>query len=424
MDQSPIDPRLWKYMFHGLAGLTIARVALSLYMQRRDALGVVDKEFDSLKKSAKANNHSEVVDALNQILDKINEDARAKKGCAKLAVYNKTSLLVSLLKYKEDNLDVVELVLKLILRVFAPDAEGRQRFHQSNGYRAVMSVLSEAHKIGNRTIMQDAATTLHALTSIDDGDVVLAADVPEGAEGTYALAQLPSMPKMLRLLDPNSPIIFLNAISGIFANVCGLSAGSKAVAKGTNDKSGAFYFLRLLDHGNQGVLEHSAAALRYLIRAGETHAEISEPDNVKKIAGILDVNKDPKITNIVLTIILLMASSPHRSSFFKNLERTDALPAIFTVWCRAVEKTLRDRAELLVHVLERIPECSHTIRRLIEVNRSNILERKAKDEEARRKQMQQMKQQQMMQQMMMQQMAGGGGGDMDSMMAMMGGGEE
>jgi hypothetical protein len=179
--------------------------------------------------------------------------------------------------------------------------------------------------------------------------------------------------------------------------------------------------LALLDHGNQGVIEHCAAALRYLVRSNEAHAEISEPDNVRKIACILDVNRDPKITNIVLTIILLMTSSPHRSSFFKNLERTDALATLFTCWCRATEKTIRDRAELLVHVLERTPECSHTIRRLLDSNRSNILERKAKDDEQRKKQMQQMKQQQMMQQMMMQQMMGGGGG-MD-MAAMMGGDE-
>jgi hypothetical protein len=415
---SPIDPRLWKYMFHGLAGLTIARVAFSLYAQRRDALGVLNEDFANLKKNA--GNNAEVLASLQNILNKVLDDAKAKKGCTKLAVYGKTSQLVGLLKYKEDNLDVVELLLKLVLRVYAPDAEGRKRFHQSNGYRAVMSVLSEAHKAGNRNIMQDAASTLHALTVVDDGDVVLAADVPAGAEGTYALAQLPSLTKMLRLLDPNSTIMFLNSISGIFANVCGLSVGAKAVAKGTNGQSGVSFFLRLLDHGNQGVLEHSAAAIRYLIRSNESHAEISEADNVRKIASILDVNKDPKITNIVLTIILLMTSSPQRSTFFKHLERTDALPALFTCWCRAVEKTIRDRAELLVHVLERLPECSHTIRRLMETNRSNILERKAKDEEARRKQMQQMKQQQMMQQMMMQQMMGGGDGGMD-MAAMMGG---
>lgn len=421
--ESPIDPRIWKYMFHGLAALTIARVTVSLYAQRRDALGVLNADFATLKRSA--DNRPELLAAIQNILNKVNDDARAKKGCAKLAVYGKTAQLVALLKYKEDTVDVVELVLKLVLRVYAAEAEGRRRFNQAGGYRAVMSVLSEAHKVGNRNLMQDAASTLHALTVVEDGDVVLASDVPAGAEGTYALSQLPSLSKMLRLLDPNSPIMFLNSVTGIFANVCGLSAGAKAVASGTNDKTGAFYFLRLLDHGNQGVLEHSASALRYLVRADQAHAEISELENVQKLAGIFDVNKDPRITNNILSIILLMTSSPSRTAFFKALERTDALTSLFTVWCRATEKGIRDRAELLVHVLERLPECSHSIRRLMEANRSNILERKAKDEEQRRKQMQQAKQQQMMQQMMMQQMMGGGGGPGEGMdMAAMMGGEE
>lgn len=416
--ESPIDQRIWKWMFHGAAAFFTVRVALSLWNERRSNLSVLNEPLKELQACKTAD---EQIPVLQRIFTEIQEEARQKKGNARLAAYAHAGKFMKLLKLLPDgsNAATVELAIKVVVRVFGGDAEGRQRLHAAGGYRLLMSVLSESHRQGHRRLMEAAASALHSVTEVDDAELVLPNDVPEGAEGAYSLTKFPSTVKMLRILDPSAPIVFLNALTGIFANLTALRSGAVAIGKGTDGVKGIDYFLRLLEHGNQGVVEHCASTIRFLVRAEIGQAELCTESSVARLASVFDVNRDPKITNALLTVILVMIDGEHRQKFLDLVEhQSDILPTLFHVWCRGTEKMLRDRAEFLIHLLDRT-ECTVTIRRLMEQNRTNILERRNKDEEAKRKQMQQMKQQQMMQQLMMQQM--GGGGDMDAMAAMMGG---
>jgi rRNA-processing protein FCF1 len=412
--ESPIDQRIWKWMFHGTAAFFTLRVALSLYNQRRESLSTLSDVFKELKQCKTAD---EQIPVLQAIYQELQEEARQRKGNARLSAYAHASALVKLLKLTADgsNAATVEVAIKVIVRVFGGDADGRTKLHEVNGFRMLMSVLSESHRLGLRRLMEASAAALCAVTEVDDNELHLPTDVPAGTEGAYSLTKFPSTVKMLRILDPNGPIVFLNALTGIFSNLAALRSGANAIGPGTDGVPGVEYFLRLLEHGNQGIVEHAAVTIRYLTRAGFGQDVVCSENNVARIASVFDVNRDPKITSAVLTIILIMIDGDHRKEFLQLVEKTDILSTLFQVWCRAQEKMVRDRAEFLIHLLDRT-EVTVTIRRLLEANRTNIMERKQKDEEARRKQMQQMKQQQMMQQMMMQEMGMGGGGGMDMMM--------
>lgn len=402
-------------MFHGTAAFLTLRVALSLLNQRRQSLATLNDAFKELKQCKTADEQIPVLQAMYQ---ELNDEARQRKGNARLSAHANAASLVKLLKLSPDasNAGMIEVAIKVVVRVFGGDAEGRKRLHQVNGFRMLMSVLSESHRLGLRRLMEASAAALCAVTEVDDNELHLPTDVPPGAEGAYSLTKFPSTAKMLRILDPNGPIVFLNALTGIFANLTALRSGANAIGPGTDGVSGVEYFLRLLEHGNQGIVEHSAMTIRYLTRAGFGQEEVCTESSVARLASVFDANRDPKIISAILTIILIMIDGDHRKKFLDLVEhKSDILPTLFQVWCRAQDKMVRDRAEFLIHLLDRT-ECTVAIRRLLEVNRTNIMERKQKDEEARRKQMQQMKQQQMMQQMMMQEMGMGGGMDMAAMM--------
>lgn len=413
--ESPIDQRIWKYLFHGTAAFFTAGIAISLYNERRKSLGALNETFARLAKSKTADEQASV---LQEIQTALVEDAQKKKGAARLSVQENVATLMRTLKLATDgsNSAAVETAIRIVVRVFGSDVTGRARLHKAGGYRLLMSVLSESHRQGNRRVMEAAAQALLAATEVDDAELVLAHDVPPGAEGAHSLTKFASTVKMLRILDPNAPIVFLNALTGIFANLTALRSGAVAIGAGTDGVAGVEYFLRLLEHGNQGIVEHAARTIRFLVRAGVGQKELCTEAAVARLGSVFDVNRDPKITNAILTIVLIMIDGENRKAFLDLVEqKSDILPTLFQVWCRGTEKTLRDRAEFLVHLLDRT-DCTVTIRRLMEANRNQILERKNKDEEAKRKQMQQMKQQQMMQQMMMMQEMGGMGGMMDPSM--------
>mmetsp|Transcript_10071 Transcript_10071/g.11444 ORF Transcript_10071/g.11444 Transcript_10071/m.11444 type:complete len:416 (+) Transcript_10071:37-1284(+) len=405
--ESPIDQRIWKYLFHGTAAFFTAGIALSLWNERRKSLSSLNEPFSRLSKCKSGDEQAAI---LQDIQSALMEDAQKKKGAARMSVQQNAAALMRCLKLASDgsNSAAVELAIRIVVRVFGSDVSGRVRLHKAGGYRLLMSVLSESHRQGNRRVMEAAATALLAATEVDDSELVLAHDVPAGAEGACSLTKFPSTVKMLRILDPNAPIVFLNALTGIFANLTALRSGAVAIGAGTDGVSGMEYFLRLLGHGNQGIVEHAARTIRFLARAGVGQRELCTEEAVASLGSVFDVNRDPKITNAILTIVLIMIDGDNRKEFLHLVEhKSDILPTLFQVWCRGTEKTVRDRAEFLVHLLDRT-DCTVTIRRLMEGNRNQILERKSKDEEAKRKQMQQMKQQQMMQQMMMMQEMGGG----------------
>ncbi|KAG8343834.1 hypothetical protein ERJ75_001181100 [Trypanosoma vivax] len=418
--ESPINPNIWKFLFHGSVAALSFTSLFSLYHERYDILSTLDPDVKALRR-AKSNDESSA--ALEAIVAKMKEEAAQSKGITRLCALRHGSTILRFAALQKDgaNAEIVSLAIRAIIAVFGKDVHGRRKFYMLGGFRTLIATLSEAHRQGLQSLMEETAEALYELTRVDDSDVVLETDVPMGAEGAYTLARMPATVKMLRLLDSQSPIVFLNSLVGIFANVCTLRVGAQAIGREVEGRSGISYFLNLLSHENQGVVEHCLLAIRYLARAGMGHAELSEEKNVDLLSEKLRPTGDPRAANSILTIVLVMFDSKEARKFFGNLVKTDIICTMFEIWCRAHEKTLRDRAELLVQLLGRVPECTASVQRYLERFRAQINERRMKDDEARRKQLQQMRQNQMMQQMMMENMAMGGGMDLA---AMMGGGLE
>ena len=417
--QSPIDDRVFKWAFHGAVFLFSARMLVSLYQQKRAALGCMNEVLRRLRSSS----YDDKARALGEVLEALEADLRAKKGTAKLAILKSLRDVADTLKYDVDHPEDCESGIMTALKVLQKvclDAEGRAAFHQVGGYRKLMGLLAVTHKTGNVRIMEEAAVTLRELTAIDPGDVVLPADVPAGAEGLYSLAGAQSTPKMLRTLDPQSRIVFLSAVAGVFANVTALESGARAVGKGTDGFTGLFYFMRLLEHGNPTVVEYACRSLFHLIEFDPSqHKEVGTPESVQRIVQCMTSSRNPITLLALLSLVREMIRSKDRAPFFTNFCATDGPQQIFMMWVRDTEKSVRDRAEILVHMLSREPECASTFNKLMEHNRSAIQERRSKDHEAMRKQQQQQQQQKMYNQMMMQALASG---DLEGLGGM--GGEE
>ena len=408
-DQSPIDPRINRYVFNACALFFTGAVGYSLLKQRWAAQSFLDIPFKALKKceSAAAKN-----ECLKDVLRLVVEDARSKKGACKIAITRHIPTLISCIQRNPDGSisETAELALMLIQKAIAGDTNGCVNFNKAGGCRAVLSLLAQAHKDGHRAIMEDAAQTLKLLTNIDDMEVVLRSDVPAAAQPAYSLSQFPATIKMLRVLDPNAPIIFLYSITGVFCNIATLLEGARAINKGVEGHSGAWYFLRLLSHTNQGVVENSARTLSYIVRTGLAHEEISTRENLQLIAELVSLNMDPKTVNAALTIIVMMLDSPQSDTFFTNIiAHTSIVSSLISMFCHGSDRVVRSRAWTLAHLMQRQSQCTSAVTQALELNRQAIQMRMAQDEEQRRKEAQaHARQQEMFRQMMQQQMGGGG----------------
>lgn len=411
MQESPLDPRVNRYVFHACTLLLSGAIGYSLLKQRWAAQSYLDVPFRAIKKCQTPAAKNE---CLKDILRLVVEDTRAKKGACKIAIHRHIPTLISCLQRNSDGSisETAEIALMLIQKAIAGDTDGCVSFNKAGGCRAVLSLLAQAHKEGHRSIMEDAAQTLKLLTNVEDMDVILRSDVPRGAQPAYSLSQFPATIKMLRVLDPNAPIIFLYSITGVFCNIATLLEGARAIHKGVEGHSGAWYFLRLLSHNNQGVVENSARTLSYLVRAGLAHEEITEKENLQRICELVSLNMDPKTVNAALTMIVIMLDSPIASKFFANIiAHTSVVSSLVSTYCHGSDRVVRSRAWTLVHLMQRQKECTSAVTNALELNRQAIQMRMAQDEEQRRKESQaQARQQEMFRQMMMQQMGGGGGG--------------
>lgn len=416
--ESPIPTYVNKAVFNTILGSLALAVSFSLLRERWAVQSRLSPEFKAL---GKAKSPEERLASWKAVQTRILEDSRMKKTGYKVALAKHIKPLRDALERIDESsgVEIAEVCLKIIQLGFAGDEEGRVAFNKGDGCRSVLNVLAKAHKEGHRRLMEEAAKTLEMLTVVDDSLVILPDDIPRGSEGAYSVATRPATINMLRTLDPSGNVAFITHITGIFVNLTTLREGAKAIYKGTDGTTGLGFFLRLLSHHNRTVVENSSRAVSNFIRAGLGHDEICQVENLALITGLISLNSDARAVNAALTVIVIMLDSPYLDAFVSNMENsTNGLQSLFNVWTRHTDKTCRQRAEVLVRLLERLTKASDTIKKLIVMNRASIEERRSQDEAEAARQRQQQQQQQMMQQMMMQRMAGG---DMGAMAAMMGG---
>ncbi|CCW62376.1 unnamed protein product [Phytomonas sp. EM1] len=402
--ESPLNPAIFRYLFNvAVGGLSVASF-FSVYHQMYDMQSSMSTFFKRL--DAEKNEEGKVA-ILHEILGRLQSDAIKKEFSSRLSTSKHGSSLVKLVKLAKDesNAESVSISLKVLVRVFSADAEGRQALYRLNAYKVLLSSLSEAHRQGNQNLMEEIADALKNLTRVDDEMVVLDTDVPKGSEGAYALAKMPATVKMLRIIDIESPILFLSALTGIFANICTLNIGAVNVGKGTDGYSGISFFFRLLEHNNHSIIENCVKAINYMTRAEVGLEEASTKENIERLADILRVNMESTIINHILTTILTMTGSrKYREPFLTHFISSVIPQRLFELWTRSPEKSIRNRAEMLCRLLSHIPLSASKISALLDRYRIEIADRRHKDEQEHQQKMQQMQQNQFMQRMMMEQM--------------------
>ncbi|EPY36222.1 hypothetical protein STCU_00694 [Strigomonas culicis] len=406
--ESPINPAVFRFLFHATVGSLSLATLYSVYHQKYVMSSSMRKPFNELRQKAlQAKDAAGTLDVLDTILATLQSDAVKKQSASRLSAMDHGAILVRLVKLEKDgsNAEVVSRALEALLRVYGPDAEGRSRLQQLGGYRTLLTSFSEAHRQGLEELLEAIADALKALTVVDDQEITLESDVPKGTEGVYALATLPATVKMLRILDPESPVLFLSALTGIFANITMLKIGAVNVGRGTDGHSGMSFFLRLLDHPNRSVVENCVLVIRFLCRARVGQEELTEAESVRRLAEHFAVNSDPNIINSIMTVILVMAGSDkYGEKFFRNFAETDMMNTLFELWVRSADRGTRGRAETLCTVLERVKYTSEKARRLFQQYAGQIQERQQKDKAEYQRQTQQAQQNQMMQRMMLEQM--------------------
>ena len=413
--QSPIPNAFWSNLFQGVVATTTTLALVSMYREKRNA--GVEPIAPALKElRSRELDYDTAAGALSDILDALEAEARAKKGVVKLAVRERgiASLLVKMLKFDADAVDesarICSIVFKIVGRAFSDDATGRDAWAAAGGHKKLLSLVSVAHRDGHTKLMEEAAQALREVCVVDEDEMNLPVDVPAGSKGALELATYPATQKMLRVLSKSARTPFLVQIAAVFASICTLRAGGLFLSKGIDNKSGAAIFLDLIDpRGNQLLSEYCVRTIHWMsIHDKEIHHELAEASNVAKIVDLLE---PMQTTNTVHSLLGLVASLSHHGAskaFLTEFMAANGPTALIRLWCKADEKETRDRAETIVRILSRHPIATDEIGRLLEMHRSMLMERRARDEEVQRKAQMQQRQQQMMQQQMMMQMAQSG----------------
>ncbi|XQJ28329.1 Archaic translocase outer mitochondrial membrane 46 kDa subunit, putative [Leishmania guyanensis] len=402
--ESPINPVVWQVLFNAALGTLSVGTLYSVYHQRYDMESVQRTAFLELRK---ADTEEARMAKLTELQAACRPEAVRRQPSARMSALKYGAPIVQMAKLEKDGSNVASvcMAVKVILYIYGPNAEGRQKLNSLDGYKVLLTTLSEAQRQGEDDLMGDVAHALDALTEVDDSEVVLDTDVPKGSEGTATLARLPATVKMLRILDPEGPVTFLASLTGIFANICTLTEGAVNIGSGVDGHSGMSFFLRLLDHANRRVVANAITVVRFLARAQVCQEELIEEANMARLADNLQVTGEPVIVNSILTIILVMAGSKkYGDAFFSCVASSTILTTLFELWMRSPEKSLRSRAEVLSRLLLRIPQTAPAMAALFERFRPQLEERRRRDEEEYKQQVQQAQQSQMMQRLMMEQM--------------------
>jgi hypothetical protein len=417
MMQSPIPSAFWSSLFKGVVVTTAAATLFSLYHEKWSAGHEPIAPALKVLRAQKLE-YDTAIEALKEILNALDTEARQKRGAVKLYVRSRSvaATLVKLMKYNpeapEESAQLCHLIFRIVSKAFAQpgDPAGRDAWHAAGGHKKLLSLVSIAHKEGHAKLMDEAAQALRDVSAVDEQEINLPLDIPEGSQGALALCHFGSTVKMLRVLDKSARTPFLIHITAVFASVVTLHPGARAIAPGVDGHSGAWYFLELLDpRGNQMLNEHCARALQWIsIHAKETHPELAEAPNVVRVVDLLDPMQTTPTIHSLLGLVASLASNDSATKFLTEFMASNGLTALIRLWCKADERETRERAEQLVRLLSSRPQCTDEVLRLLELHRPMLIERRAKDDEAMRKAQQQRQQQQMMQQQMMMQMAQSG----------------
>ena len=420
MMASPIPDKFWNTMFTVSVTTFSAAMLFSLYRQHSSSHNRFADQWAIVNARRGTKDLRSVAEALRMIHHGAQEERKSRKGTSILAVVANVKGLLQWLTVERGNEDlntISFIALQLTMFCFTDDRETRTVFANAGGFNHLVKMMSAAVKAEEIRHIDLTAQCLEKLTSVEENELVLPGDVPEGCEGSYHLARSTVLNKLLRTLEPGAARVpFLRNMSGTLANIMLLHAGSTSISKGDNGVRGQDFFFRLFGHADSGIVANAVRAISFLIMHSPEDAHmIASSDNgaekVRKIIELIDVGRSPAIVMQAMNCLRYLYKSPSKEPFLYAARENGAVAALCSIWVSSsMERPIRNAAEVLVRRFGTEEITSPAVIQALDQFGARIADRKKRDKEEDEKAEEQQKRQAYMQQMMMQQMMGGGGG--------------
>lgn len=417
--QSPIPDKFWNTLFTVSVSTFSAFMLISLYRQHAFSHHRFAEQWAVVNAKKGTKDLRTVAEALRTIHHGAQEERKSRKGTSILAVIDNVKGLLQWLTVEKGNEDlntISFIALQLTMFCFTDDRETRTVFANAGGFSHLVKMMSAAVKAEEIRHIDLSAQCLEKLTAVDENELVLPGDVPEGCEGSYHLARSTVLNKLLRTLEPAAARVpFLRNMSGTLANIMLLHAGSLAISKGDNGVRGQEFFFRLLGHADTAVVANAVRAISFLIMHSPEDAHmIASSDNgaekVRKIVELVDVGRSPVIVVQAMNCLRYLFKSNSKEPFLYAARENGAVPALCAIWVSSgQERPVRNAAEILVRKFGTEEITSPAVIQALDQFGARIADRKKRDKEEEAKAEENQKRQAYMQQMMMQQMMGGAG---------------
>lgn len=417
MMASPIPEKFWSTLFTASVTTFAATMLFSLYRQHKSSRDRFHDQWVAVNARKGTKDLKAVAEALRVIHHGAQEERKSRKGTSILAVVDNVRGLLQWLNVEKGNEELNNIsfiALQLIMFSFADDRATRTIFANAGGFNALVKLMSASHKAEELRHIDLAAQCLEKLTQVEENELVLLGDIPEGCEGSYALARSSVLNKLLRTLDPQAARLpFLRSMSGSLANIMLLHAGAVAVSSGDNGTKGQDFFFKLLSHTDSTIVANASRAISFLIMHNPEDAHLIVSTNggekIRKLTELIDGGRSPVIVGNALRCIEHLFSSTSREGFLYASRESGLIPALCQIWVSTIDRALRNKAEKLVRQFGTEEVTSPAVIQALDQFGNRIADRKKKDREEDEKAAEDQKRQAYMQQMMMQQMMGGGG---------------
>mmetsp|Transcript_69483 Transcript_69483/g.115817 ORF Transcript_69483/g.115817 Transcript_69483/m.115817 type:complete len:382 (+) Transcript_69483:228-1373(+) len=372
----------------------------------------------------------------------MDDDRNGDLGAKALIIDNALGCIVEIIAAK-NCLDtyskgVISMALKLVHKC-SDEAAGRTKAAYAGIVPALLRLLADMSHIRKDTpadnkLMEDIASALAAVATVDSKKVILEGDIPEGSEAAIRLLRSNNLKKILDMVSYDArSTTYMQCLTKCFANISQLEEGVTRM----RDAGAIAAMLPLLQKPVLDVKENALFVIRNLVkRDAKARTEFFDADAAQVLAPFLapQHQKHVKIMEHTLHIFgdLLFRGKPAETQKFEdNMKELNMFEILAACMGKDLPRATRDLTEEVIRIAldankkdgkEHELDDKPWIKDPLKEHAIAISKRKKADQEEQRRRVQEaQKQEQMMQMMAMQQMMGGGEPGMEEMMSMMGG---
>ena len=390
MMRSLIPDRFWNTVFAVSVTAAGAALAYSLYRQHANARVAFAAEWEIINAPRKTHKPSAVINALQTVLHGINSDLRTKQGTSILSAHDNVKGILQHIHIEKDvdgsSGAISAVAVQLVMIAFLKERQSRSLFAKEGGYGLLLQLCARAHGANDVRVVDITAQALKEATEVDEKELVMPGDVPEGCEGSLQLAAQPLFPKILRTLQLRARFNFLNNMTAMAANVALLRTGADALSRGIDNLRGMDVMLTLLDGDKLAIKTNCIRGISFLVYHISADVDYLLQDaNLTRIVAVIRTVQDGTVLNHALKIIERILDSGFKQSLVQAALRTNLLSALLAVWISdvpAIDRSMRKRAEKIVSDFAKSGEDgAEAVGQLRDNNAAAIYNRLSKDQQ-------------------------------------------